>query len=105
LGIDHLNGNNYSQARVWSDEKKEEDYFRKLNISGTKSDYLVITQMDFQQDLFKNLKKVERTRFLTDLTNSKLGYRLLNKISRGNLACFNHIITYMPEYIMVFKHE
>ena len=104
FGTDSKSATNKSQFRVWIDQEKVKEYFRWLNIKGPQSEYLILSSMDFIDEMFKNLKQVERAAFLKNLMSGKWDYRVVKKISYDNRPIFSHIIDYTPRYVLIFKH-
>ncbi|MDP3732094.1 MAG: glycosyltransferase family 39 protein [Candidatus Omnitrophota bacterium] len=103
FGTDSKNAANTSQFKVWNDDEKVKEYFRELNIKGPKSDFLILSSVDFIEDIFKNLREEERTIFLNNLIKGKWGYAEIKRISYDDKAIFSHIIDYTPRYILILK--
>jgi len=103
FGTDSKNTANKSQFRVWNDDEKIKEYFRELDIKGPKSDYLIVSSVDFIDEIFKNIREEERSIFLKNLMNGKWGYKQIKRISYDNRSILSHIIDYTPRYILILK--
>lgn len=103
FGTDSKNEGEANRFKAWLDKEKVKEYFRSLNDSGPKSDYLILSSVDFVDDIFKNIREKERTFFLNNLLKGKWGYKLVKKISYDNRNIFSHIIDYTPTYILILK--